>query len=300
MNFSLEQLQAFVAVYEERSFSKAAIKLDKHRTTVGQVVANLEDMLAVELFQRTPRVVEPTLDAKLLYHYAKQALEQAKTFDKVALSLSFGELDSITIAYSSFIPHTVLALIRQQLAVDYPRMRVNLIVRSQAEIRAGFEQETIHFAIVNVTNAKAMSNISYTLLGGIDFVPYVSKDSEVLNMSDDEQYAALKSTRQFVLKSLLDENMNSLVVLSANYDEVDQLAMTIKLVQMNLGWTALPKRSETIGYISKNLVRVQCTKVRNGISIPIALWCPHSKPILEIKKSLTKAIDEYTKSIASS
>ncbi|MEF1193146.1 LysR family transcriptional regulator, partial [Vibrio parahaemolyticus] len=68
MNFSLEQLLAFVAVYEQLSFSKAAVKLNKHRTTIGQVITNLEDLLAVTLFERVGRSVEPTEDARLLYH----------------------------------------------------------------------------------------------------------------------------------------------------------------------------------------------------------------------------------------
>ncbi|MCW1890797.1 LysR family transcriptional regulator [Vibrio chagasii] len=42
-----------MTVYEQLSFSKAAaVKLNKHRTTVGQVISNLEDHLAVNLFER--------------------------------------------------------------------------------------------------------------------------------------------------------------------------------------------------------------------------------------------------------
>lgn len=55
MNFSFEQLLAFVTVYEQLSFSKAAVKLNKHRTTIGQVITNLEDQLAVNLFERVGR-----------------------------------------------------------------------------------------------------------------------------------------------------------------------------------------------------------------------------------------------------
>ncbi|MDF5104132.1 LysR family transcriptional regulator, partial [Vibrio parahaemolyticus] len=53
MNFSFEQLLAFVTGYEQRSFSKAAVKLNNHRTTIGQVITNLEDQLAVNLFERS-------------------------------------------------------------------------------------------------------------------------------------------------------------------------------------------------------------------------------------------------------
>lgn len=84
MNFSIEQLQSFVAVYEQGSFSKAAQELDKHRTTIGQVISNLEDELAVELFERVGRTAQPTEDATLLYRYAKQVIEQAKSFDMLA------------------------------------------------------------------------------------------------------------------------------------------------------------------------------------------------------------------------
>ena len=83
MNFSIEQLLAFVTVYDQLSFSKAAVKLNKHRTTIGQVITNLEDQLAVSLFERVGRSVKPTEDGHHLYHYAKQTIEQARTFDKV-------------------------------------------------------------------------------------------------------------------------------------------------------------------------------------------------------------------------
>lgn len=72
MTFNFEQLLAFVTVYEELSFSKAAVKLNKHRTTTGQVISNLEDQLAITLFDRVGRSVEPTEDGHLLYHYAKK------------------------------------------------------------------------------------------------------------------------------------------------------------------------------------------------------------------------------------
>ena len=135
MNFSIEQLLAFVTVYDQLSFSKAAVKLNKHRTTIGQVITNLEDQLAVSLFERIGRSVKPTEDGHHLYHYAKQTIEQARTFDKVALSLSYGGLENITFAYSSVIPHQILVDIRKKLRRDFPMMRVNFLVRNKKDIK---------------------------------------------------------------------------------------------------------------------------------------------------------------------
>ncbi|MCL1065784.1 LysR family transcriptional regulator [Shewanella olleyana] len=293
MNFSLEQLQAFVTVFEEKSMSKAAIKLNKHRTTVGQVIANLEDQVAVVLFDRGARIVEPTQEGLLLYHYAKQAIEQVRTFDKVAFSLSYGELDTITIAYSSFIPHGALSLIREHLNEDFPNMRITFLVRTQQEIRSGIEDESIHFGIVNISNSNAISNLDYALLGNMPFTPYASKDSELASLPDEEIYPMLKSSRQIILKSFMDENMSQSIILSPRYDVVDQLSLAIKLVQKNQGWTLLPKNNEESGYITEHLTELNCPITRNGISVPIALWNLKTKPILEIKKSIKTAINSY-------
>ncbi|MDW2406059.1 LysR family transcriptional regulator, partial [Vibrio sp. 1262-1] len=179
MNFSFEQLLAFVAVYEELSFSKAAVKLNKHRTTIGQVVTNLEDLLAVSLFTRVGRSVEPTEDARLLYHYAKQTIEQARTFDKVALSLAHGGLESVSIAYSSAIPHRLLVLLRVQLAADFPMMRVNFFVRNRNEIKEGLATGEYQFGIVNVHDSRAIHSLDSTFLGHFEFVPFVQKGGEL-------------------------------------------------------------------------------------------------------------------------
>lgn len=143
MNFSIEQLLAFVTVYDQLSFSKAAVKLNKHRTTISQVITNLEDQLAVSLFERVGRSVKPTEDGHHLYHYAKQTIEQARTFDKVALSLSYGGLENITFAYSSVIPHQILVDIRKKLRRDFPMMRVNFLVRNKKTLNKAFRVVSI-------------------------------------------------------------------------------------------------------------------------------------------------------------
>ena len=52
MNISYEQIKAFIAVADCGSFSAAAKQLGKHRTTLGQVVTNLEIETNMELFDR--------------------------------------------------------------------------------------------------------------------------------------------------------------------------------------------------------------------------------------------------------
>jgi DNA-binding transcriptional LysR family regulator len=293
MSFSIEQLLAFVTVYEERSFSKAAAKLNKHRTTTGQVIANLEDVLAVELFERIGRTVEPTEEGRLLYHYAKSTVDQSNIFDKIALSLSYGGLEGINFAYSSIIPHGALATIREQLAEDFPNMRVNFLVKTKEQIEEGLNNGDIHFGLVNADKGKGMYGKDATFLGHIEFLPFVKKGGALSQLSESQALSGLRTSRQFVLRAFVDEGLKEKVVVSPNNEEIDQLALVIKLVQSDLGWAWLPKVLSESEYVTENLEAIKLNELKHGLRFSISLWNPHSKQVLVIKKSITKAIDRY-------
>ncbi|MET2949306.1 LysR family transcriptional regulator [Vibrio owensii] len=293
MSTSIEQLLAFVTVYEERSFSKAAAKLGKHRTTTGQVIANMEDILAVELFERIGRNVEPTEEGHLLYHYAKATIAQSETFDKIALSLAYGGLEGITFAHSSVVPHGMLATIRMQLANDFPNMKVNFLVKTKAEVEEGINNGDIHFGLVHIDHGKGMYGKDATFIGHMEFLPFVKKGSPLSQLPDDEVLNALRTTRQFVLRAFVHEGLKEKLIVSADNEEVDQLALTIKLIQCGLGWAWLPKVLSESQYVTENLQPLKPQELKHGLKFSFALWNPHSKQILEIKKSVLKAVDDY-------
>jgi len=293
MNFSLEQLLAFVSVYEQLSFSKAAVKLNKHRTTVGQVITNLEDQLAVTLFERIGRTVEPTEDGHLLYHYAKQAIEQARVFDKVALSLSYGELERIVIAYPSFVPHPALYLIRKQLAQDFPTLRVEFLIRDRATIKQGIVDGSIHFGLVNIHESTAIHSMDTVFLGHMEFLPYVQANGELASMNSETVAISLKTERQFILKSLVDEGLGEKFLLSANNEQIDQLSLIINMVKEGLGWAWLPKVLSEPEYALDGVVPVNTDMLFEGLKLPISLWCLHSKNVKKARQSILKALESY-------
>ena len=299
MNFSLEQLLAFVTVYEQKAFSKAAVKLDKHRTTIGQVINNLEDQLAITLFERIGRTVEPTEDAVLLYNYAKQAIEQSKTFDQVAMSLAFGELNSITIGYCSFIPQQVISEIRKQLLIDSPSLKVNFLVRTKNDIKVGIQDGSIHFGIVNVYESKVLNSIDHTFLCNMSFAAFTNKDADLATLNSEATLAKMKTSRQFILKSMLDDDMSKKIIVSSNYEVVDQLTLIIKMVEEGLGWSIFPLLINSMEYTAHDLIPIEIEQIQDALQVPISLWNPHSKQIMPAKKSITSAIANYINTVRS-
>ncbi|WP_261835092.1 LysR family transcriptional regulator [Vibrio ishigakensis] len=293
MSFSIEQLSAFVTVYEEQSFSRAAAKLNKHRTTTGQVIANLEDILAVELFDRVGRSVIPTEEGELLYHYAKSVIDQSNIFDKIALSLAYGTLEGVNIGYSSVTPHGLLALIREQLAQDFPNMKVNFLVMNKAQVQEGLDSGDVHFGLVNIDKGKGMYGKDSTFLGHMEFLPFVKKGGALSGLPEDEALRALRTTRQFVLRAFTHDGLKEKVVVSADNEEVDQLSLAIKLIQSDLGWAWLPRVLSESPYITEHLEPIEVKELKASFKFSFALWNPHSKQVLTVKKSIIKAVDDY-------
>ena len=57
---NLRQLATFVGVYEERSFSKAARRLNATQSGLSMQTQLLEERIGTRLFDRSPRGVTPT------------------------------------------------------------------------------------------------------------------------------------------------------------------------------------------------------------------------------------------------
>ena len=292
VTFSIEQLTTFVAVFETKSFSKAATLLGKHRTTTSQVIGNLEDDLAVPLFERVGRSVESTDAGKMLYHYAKLVVEQASALNKVAMSLSVGQLQELTIAYTSFIPNNVLVAVRDALSEQFPLLKVNFLIRAREEIREGIENGEFHIGFVNVDVRRVITNMDATFLRNIRFSIYGSKYGELAKTPPDLLFGKLKTTRQFVLKSLIKDDMAHKIILSANYDQVDSLALMIKFIKEDLGWGILPRVSVNESLVD-GLMELKFDEFKDDIVVPVAMWCTYSDEITEIKQTIQTAITEF-------
>lgn len=56
----MADLTAFLAVAEERSFTRAAVRLGMSQSALSQIVRRLEERLGLRLLTRTTRSVAPT------------------------------------------------------------------------------------------------------------------------------------------------------------------------------------------------------------------------------------------------
>src|SRR5262245_5053797 len=91
----LDAMQAFARVVEAGSFTKAAETLNVNKTTVTQMVQQLEARLRVKLLHRTTRQVRVTADGAAYYARAVRILsevDEAETSVSSAIASPKGRL----------------------------------------------------------------------------------------------------------------------------------------------------------------------------------------------------------------
>ncbi len=79
---NLEQLRAFVAVAEEKSYTRAGERLYMSHSTMSRAVSSLEREFGVSLIWRSNQVAGVTPEGEKLYAMAKRLLDLADEIDR--------------------------------------------------------------------------------------------------------------------------------------------------------------------------------------------------------------------------
>ena len=112
----LSQLETFLAVVEERGFSRAALRLHRTQPAVSQAIRRLEDELGERLFERYARDGTLTAAGDVLLAYARRLLSlrgEARSAVEELRTLARGRLTLAANEYTSHFLLRVLPAFRQ-------------------------------------------------------------------------------------------------------------------------------------------------------------------------------------------
>lgn len=123
----MADLTAFVAVAEDRSFTRAAAKLGMSQSALSQVIRRLESRLGLQLLTRTTRSVAPTEAGERLLETLAPALadlDQRLAYLNEGRQTPRGTIRITSVEHAS---ETILAPILGRLLPDYPDVKVEII-----------------------------------------------------------------------------------------------------------------------------------------------------------------------------
>src|SRR5437016_1424150 len=124
----LDDLLAFLAVGQERSFTRAAAKLGVSQSALSHTVRGLEERLGLRLLTRTTRSVSPTEAGERLLHTIGPRFEEIEAELTALSELRQKPAGTIRITATDYAADTILWPKFTKLLRQYPDIKVEIII----------------------------------------------------------------------------------------------------------------------------------------------------------------------------
>ncbi|HEY0274555.1 MAG TPA: LysR family transcriptional regulator [Paenirhodobacter sp.] len=124
----LGDLLAFLTVYEERSFTRAAARMGTSQSALSHTVKRLEQRLALRLLTRTTRNISPTEAGDRLAETLRPAFSQIETRLDSLNALREKPAGTLRITSSRHVTQEILFPKARELMAEYPDIHIEISV----------------------------------------------------------------------------------------------------------------------------------------------------------------------------
>jgi DNA-binding transcriptional LysR family regulator len=132
------ELNAFLVVADERSFTRAAVKLGTSQSTLSQTIRRLEERLDLRLLTRSTRSVAPTEAGERLLETLRPAFEDIDGQLAALTQLRGKPAGTVRINATDQVIESYLWPIARRITENYPGIQIELIAESSlTDIVAG-------------------------------------------------------------------------------------------------------------------------------------------------------------------
>jgi DNA-binding transcriptional LysR family regulator len=260
----LTELQVFVTVATERSFSKAAARLHRTQPAVSQAVRRLEDELGERLFDRTAKDGKLTDAGRVLLEYAQRLMRLAEEADAAVRELRDLKRGRVLVGANEAAVHALLPVI-QRFRERHPRVQVD--VRRIASRQIGVEvlQRSLDFGVLSF--APAETGLASIVIGDDELVMLISphhplagrKQVSIAEFGRETVIAHNEASpaRERVLR--LFEQRHELLNIQIAFPSLDGIK---RAVEMGLGVALLPRRCALSELSRGSMVAIRVEQIR--------------------------------------
>ncbi|MTW85156.1 LysR family transcriptional regulator [Virgibacillus dakarensis] len=240
----IKQLQYFVAIVDQSTFTKAANTLHISQPSLSAAIKKLEMEAGFPLFDRASRNIGITKEGKILYQEAKKLLRHYETVsdemlrlrEEGPLELSIGLIES-----SMFFVPKILTVFKR----EFSNVRVSLLeTLSLSDVEKALNNFVIHLAITNqyIQNEDIETIPIYeeNLVALLPLGHYLeNKDYLQIKDLEGEVFIVSKEgfqTRKDILNAFKKSGINPNIQF-----EIERFETGCSLVENNLGITIVPE-----------------------------------------------------------
>lgn len=235
MNWTIDQLRAFVTAAEKGSFSAAGRAMGKAQSVVSTHIAMLEDSIGVELFDRSSRSPVLTEAGRALLPEAHAVLRQSHRFDSCAIAQYGGEAVVLNIVVSHGVPFQGISEGMAALSEKYPFLSGSFHIISLDSVWKQVSEGKAQIGIVGGHLPEMKNNCEMVSLGQMRYCLVASRMSPLGQMKS-VKVEDLAQYRQIVFNRSRAERY----LLNSQYWEVNDVVAAMYWASLGIGWAVVP------------------------------------------------------------
>lgn len=238
-------LQAFIAVAETGSFSRAAERVYLTQPAISKRIAALEQNLGAALFDRIGRRVQLTEAGRALLERSRAILNELEDAKRSLANLSGQIRGALSLATSHHIGLHRIPETLKRFHARYPEVHLDLRFMDSEQACHAVVRGELELAVVTLPPAP-IANLHYELIWDDPLDIVVAPNHPLAHQRNVQgrtlvEYPAILPgpgtyTREIILKALGPLRGKIRVDMTTNYLEVLKM-----LASIGLGWTALPR-----------------------------------------------------------
>ena len=260
----LAELQVFLTVASERSFSRAAARLHRTQPAISQAVKRLEDDLGERLFDRSAKDGKLTEAGRVLLDYAQRLMRLAEEADSAVRDLRDLQRGRVLVGANEAAVHVLLPLL-EHFRRQFPRIQIDIRRVPSRQIGVEVLQRSLDFGILSFPPAER--GLGAITLGSDELVmlmapshPLAGRRQVTMSELGEQDVIAhneASPAREKVLR-LFEQRHEKLNITMA----LPSLDGIKRAVEMNLGVALLPRRCAVTELARGTLVATTVPQLR--------------------------------------
>lgn len=247
MNVSFRQIRVFLAVAQERNFSRAGARIGLSQPAVSRAVHELEEELGLRLFDRTTREVVLTEAGSMLAQRLPQWMDELDNMLIELRNWAGMRRGKVRVASSPTLSAMLMPLCLAECAEREPGMEVLLLDRVQADVLDSVQSGEVDFGVVVEPAADRLRDLDGETILTDPFVVVAPRACPVLQEHDGElPWQALQGLSMILLdhasgsRRLIDDALTRHQVAHRVVQQVGHAAAAFEMIRAGLGVSIMP------------------------------------------------------------
>ncbi|BEU98560.1 LysR family transcriptional regulator [Acidovorax sp. DW039] len=267
---TLDQLRTFIAAADCGSFSAAGRRLGRAQSVVSQTLANLENQLGVQLFDRSTRRPQLTAIGRELLADARQVASDMDRFKARAKGMAGGLEPELTVVTHVFLPTSVLTQAVAAFQGQFPRTPLRLSVEGMGAVMEPVLEGTCSFG-VRAPLFTDQPELTSEHLMSVPYLMVAAPTHPLAQWGRPVPQHVLRQHVQLVLsdRSRLTSTMDMGVVSPKTW-RLSDLGAKHAFLKAGLGWGGMPQHMVQADLDQGSLVALEFEEGRANVSMALA------------------------------